>query len=358
QSAEEFANDIERFLDGLPILSRPITWIKQLKKWILLNKAVAMAVPIFILLFLWSALLIYKNIQHSKEELKQAANTFLQRVRDRSDIADKYLIRFQTATRTQAALAKFFLTQKILTKEPPLMASDFELDSLAPKDYAVSSDYQRKVSFLEPAFRLAPGVDPEKYQSLIQYLANIKFNFQTLHQSNLEFTWAYIALREGILLLYPGTDISLNFDPRLRLWYEQASKTEETVWIFPYEDAENQGMTLTCAVAIRDDQKNLLGVSGLDLTEITFKQQLLSFELPFPSTRAIYHPDGKCLLLKKDYSLPDINPLPLPSKGSSLLRFASYPQGSYVISYSWLDTLECFLVVVAQESDILIEQSF
>lgn len=353
QSAEEFAIDIERFLDGLPIFSRPVNWLKQIKKWALLNKTVSVTFPLFFLLFLWSLFLIYQNKQHSQEKLKQAANAFHQRIRDRADITDRYLMRFQTATRTQASLAKFFLTQKILSKEPALLSKDFEFDSIAPKDYTYSNLYQRKVSFTEPAFRFAPGVELEKYQSLLQYLANIKFHFQTLHQSDLEFTWAYIALKEGVLMLFPGTDVSLNFDPRQRPWYQQASQTEDTVWILPYEDAESQGMTLTCAVAIHDEQKNLLGVSGLDLTEITFKQQLLSFDLPFPSTRAIYQPNGKCLIIKKDYALPEMNPLPLPPKDSNTLRFASYPQGKYVISYCWLDTLECFLVVVSQESDIL-----
>lgn len=353
QRAEELARDVGRFLNGLPILARPAPLSFRLKKWAQQNKGLTISIPIFIFLFCWSLILFYQQAKTNRETREQAAQLFHQRIRDRADIIDKYLIRFQTATRTQAALAKFFLQQKILSKEPPLMAKDFEQEMLAPKDYQYSEVYRKKISLLEPAFRLAPGLDLAKHQDLMSALLNVKFNFHQLYQSGLEFRWAYLALKEGVLLLYPGTgDISNSFDPRQRPWYLQASQAEDLLWVLPYEDAEAQGMTLTCAVAIRDGN-NLLGVSCLDITEETIQKQLLSFRLPFSSERILYNSQGERVAFLKDSTFTPVNPFPLPPKDSNSLRFLKQGGESYVISYCWIDTLEWYFIVIARESDIL-----
>ncbi|MEZ5584567.1 MAG: hypothetical protein R3F37_19005 [Candidatus Competibacteraceae bacterium] len=80
--------------------------------------------------------------------------------------------------------------------------------------------------------------------------------------------WAYIALREGAVILYPGHEIDLpdGYDPRHSPWYRMAAGKNGKFWGNPHVDILGQGLLLSCAMSLYDETGQFLGVAGVDLT--------------------------------------------------------------------------------------------
>lgn len=375
QNAETFALDLERFLNGLPILARPETRMLRFRKWskkhkslvslggflaliffsssLLVHQKVLVLLSITLTLFFISLLLILQYIQLQREILYQASHLFFERIKDRAKIINEYLAQFKQATETLASLNLFFLQHETPTQRTPWIQNATDEFAKLPEDYKYSEPHQKQVSFQHPICFLAPEISQETVLPQMKSLLSLTDYFQSLTRTGLEFSFIYSAMESGFLLGYPGMPIEYpKFDPRKRSWYVQAQKSEGTVWVHPYPDAEDQGMTLSCATALRQKEK-CLGVVGIDITEDTFKKKFLRFPLLFPSFRGIYNLEGQILCAIYETQFPQLNPLPLPTPGESLVRFQHLYGEKFVICYSWVKTLDCFLVVAARESDIL-----
>jgi tetratricopeptide (TPR) repeat protein len=73
-SVEQFAADIRRYLDGLPVLAREGTWRYQASKWIARHKlgaAVTAALAVGLVAFIWSAAQTARERRRAEEQLRE-----------------------------------------------------------------------------------------------------------------------------------------------------------------------------------------------------------------------------------------------------------------------------------------------
>ena len=73
-------------------------------------------------------------------------------------------------------------------------------------------------------------------------------------------------------------DISSDLYPPARPWYEKALTSNGPIWTDPYVEATKATMTVTAAIAVRDDNDVLLGVVGLDVFLDDFRNDVLETE--------------------------------------------------------------------------------
>ena len=95
------------------------------------------------------------------------------------------------------------------------------------------------------------------------------------------FYWQYVALRDGLLSVYPGHGgYPTGFDPRLRTWYRLAVGGDGLAWSPPTLDAATRRLLLTVSMPVYDANGHIAGVTGIDvdilarLAELQGRQQL------------------------------------------------------------------------------------
>lgn len=121
----------------------------------------------------------------------------------------------------------------------------------------------------------------------------------------------------GILTRYKtlydgnGGDITAqteNFDAREREWYQKALESEQPVWSDIYPSAIDHSLLgITLSKALRDENNQLLGVWGLDLTLARVVNELTKAKPSENSTVALISDKGKVLASS--------NPLHSPQQG-------------------------------------------
>jgi len=154
-------------------------------------------------------------------------------------------------------------------------------DVLGESVHAVSSFYSGNASFTtrgvvaaedsvdgEMAFKytLAPGVSQDSVQEELAILSNAETVFTSKLSSNSEIRKIYIGTDSGIFLDCSNLRGNIEYDPRVRSWYQTAMEHPDTViWTDPYVAADGETTVITVAEAYRDAEGNLSGVIGVDI---------------------------------------------------------------------------------------------
>jgi len=73
-------------------------------------------------------------------------------------------------------------------------------------------------------------------------------------------------------------DIGHDLYPPVRPWYVKAEASDVPIWTDPYVEATADTMTVTSAMAVRDENGTVLGVVGLDIFLDDFRDDVLSAE--------------------------------------------------------------------------------
>ncbi|THB73548.1 MAG: HAMP domain-containing protein [Desulfobulbaceae bacterium] len=156
-------------------------------------------------------------------------------------------------------------------------AEDFDDPATAPVDIMESPIHEmygddgsiqmKKVSFMEPNFVLAPGVDHHTVQAQIDQLSSLTPTFRMiLNQFGEEIYWLYVGLEQGVHAAYPGHGgYPDKWDHRDRPWYQWAKSRGNVHWGPPIVDATTKRLILTASSAIFDREGVLAGVAGIDL---------------------------------------------------------------------------------------------
>lgn len=156
-----------------------------------------------------------------------------------------------------------------------------------PKSAVASKRYGRTVSYRHPSYWLAKEADvhgaagelarleeiDDRMRSLAvrtvdreQVNARPTFQADFLRQDNSAIQFAYIGLRSGMLLNFPGIGgFTPDYDPRERPWYRRAENTKLPSWGDPYVDVAGTGILVPCNVALHDEAGAFLGVAGIDI---------------------------------------------------------------------------------------------
>jgi len=156
----------------------------------------------------------------------------------------------------------------------------------APSDYGPMPVDGRRASLQEPAYSLPPTVSLEEVQESLLALYPLRDTFQgmffdfidqreteggealfALRNSKLPLRWAYVALANGLYVIYPGSrGLPSGYDARDRFWYADAVQGRgRLVWTAPYYGMHDGVLGFAALKAVTNDDGTLLGVVGVDI---------------------------------------------------------------------------------------------
>lgn len=165
-------------------------------------------------------------------------------------------------------------------------AADFDGGD-PPSSALESKRYGRTMSYRHPSYWLATDADVdgsaadlarlEEIDDRMRSLAvrtvarehvNARPSFQAdfLRQDTSAVQFAYIGLRSGLLLNFPGIGgFTEDYDPRKRPWYARSKDSKLATYGPPYVDVAGTGVLVPCNIALHDEKGAFLGVAGIDV---------------------------------------------------------------------------------------------
>lgn len=297
QTATELANDLRHFLRDEPIIALPDTRLRRLLRWIGRHRQATLHTLMGVLLVALSAIgwsfyqrsLALAEIQAHKERL----SGYLTSVSEQSNAIDRHLLFFEGLLEGLAGAVTQARLHGAASKEPFYLQEDYRTPRRSPPDLAAASRYRGKpISADYPVYIVAPGMPAANpaLREAMRRVAPLRHTFQHLFLGNSNppgsqlsptairqiigegegpLQWAYFALREGLLVVYPGQDaatLPADYDPRQRPWYRDAAGKIGKVWSSPYKDRLGQGLFLSCSTALLDEAGQVLGAAALDIS--------------------------------------------------------------------------------------------
>jgi len=76
----------------------------------------------------------------------------------------------------------------------------------------------------------------------------------------------YVATADKELYIVPEADLPDDFDPTTRVWYTNAVSKNDLIWTDPYLDAAVGNLVITVAIPVYDENNDILGVLGADIS--------------------------------------------------------------------------------------------
>ncbi len=110
------------------------------------------------------------------------------------------------------------------------------------------------------------------------------------------YTYATNAQGDATRLLRRGK----TYDPRTKLWYQQAIRKGQPVWSKVYRDSSKQQFKLTLSQPVYASNRQLIGVVGVDFTLVQLSAFLRSLRTQNFAALAIIDPDGQAIATSMD----------------------------------------------------------
>lgn len=295
RTVSELAGDLRRFIQGEPISALPDTWRRQLLRWIGRHRQATLLMLMGILLVALSTISwsfyqrtrVLAQTQAQKEQLSH----YLTSVAEQNHIIDRQFLFFEELLEGLATATVQARMNGAPSTESLYLASDFRTLGPAPPDLAPASQYQGKpISTAYPVYILWDDSPPGSVlRDTLRRVASLRHQFrrmfllsrneriphlppanahQIIGEEGVPLIWAYFALREGLLVVYPGhapTELPAGYDPRQHPWYRNAAGKNGKFWGNPYRDLLGQGLLLSCSMSLFDGTGQLLGVAGIDI---------------------------------------------------------------------------------------------
>ncbi|MBU5592465.1 chemotaxis protein [Clostridium sp. MSJ-4] len=222
--------------------------------------------------------------------------------------------------------------------------------SLSKIGQIINESYRGNMSSVE---YIAKSSDIKKINTSEEAKKDLKANLDNFIETHKDTTSIYLGKElDGSLISSLKEDLTLNYDARKRLWYQDAIKAGDNMAISkPYEDATTKEMVLTFSKAVKDDNGQLLGVLAADvkLSKITELVQAISIgkngyaTVIDESGRIIAHKDkavtgkGKDELpwIEKVMSFEDLAPSPIEVDGKNFIGFKTTDKasGSVIVAF-------------------------
>ncbi|MCC7413602.1 MAG: SpoIIE family protein phosphatase [Gammaproteobacteria bacterium] len=219
----------------------------------------------------------------ARDDLDQLVSSYALRIARERQILELLL-------RRQAREIEYVLAQPAGVERPAVFyAGDFDDPRRAPTTlrqdpgyFRVRADGSREalpVSFEQPVFRLAAGVDPATVADDIARLARLDGFYRSGRQRYGDWLhWRYVSLANGVHSSYPGHGgYPTDFEPRARDWYRAAQAADELVWTTPAIDATTREITVAASMPVRRNDGTFAGVAAID---VIVTRLLADYRLP------------------------------------------------------------------------------
>jgi sigma-B regulation protein RsbU (phosphoserine phosphatase) len=144
-----------------------------------------------------------------------------------------------------------------------------------PSPSEVKNGVAGGVYMLAPGVKMTGGVENE-----LRILSNAEYMFGAIFESNDLLNNTYLGTENGIFYRYSRSNLdNKGFDPRQRDWYTTAMKTpNQAIWLDTYLDV-NGDICVTCARAFTDENGEVSGVVGTDVTLGNLMGKILSLKI-------------------------------------------------------------------------------
>lgn len=137
--------------------------------------------------------------------------------------------------------------------------------------------------------------------------------FKSIKDSEAEVMYVYFGRADdGLMIIYPEEELPEGYDPRVRPWYQDASKAGKAVWTEPYRDAITGKWIVTYSIPVYY-QGELVGVIGLDVSISTLVEKANSIKLGQSGYVAVVNKDGVVLVHSKEEYVNKLNIFQDPS---------------------------------------------
>ena len=303
ETAEDFANDIRRYLRGEAVSARRDNLKQKVMRWMNYHRAAALNIVAYsvlasIFIVSWS---LYQQQQTEIAAQLQTQKTshFLSDVSIQAQIIDTQFLQFERILEGVASVAINLLEEGNPDPGKYYDHKDLTNPQTAPPDYARSAVNGFPISIGWHALKLAPGVEYEEVENLVRSINPLRHTFKrmilkshsvpiaaddnetatrVIRDEGLPLVWTYVGLKEGIFAEYPGhTGYPPEFDPRKRPWYVNSMKREgNACWMPPYIDVGGRGVLLPCTSKLYDNKGEFLGVAAVEMTLDYIRNELMS----------------------------------------------------------------------------------
>lgn len=311
QAVAELADDLRRFLRDEAVTALPDTWPQRLLRWIGHHRQATLKLLMGVLLVALSAIGwdFYQRFRSLAEiqAHKERLSVYLTSVANRSHTIDRHFLFFEELLEGLSSAVTQARLNGAASKESVYLLKDYRTQGLPPSDLAAASRYSgRPISTEYPVFIMAPYASAASpvLRDTMQRLAPVRRYFQRMFLLSRRFhnplttirspttdlhqiigeqrgplVWAYFALREGLMVVYPGqgsVDLPADYDPLQHPWYQDVAGKSGKFWGRPYRDRLGQGVLLSCSIPLLDGAGQLLGVAGIDVSLDYVIEQFMS----------------------------------------------------------------------------------
>jgi serine/threonine-protein kinase len=316
ESVAELAQDVERYLAGHAVLTRPDTPLQAIERWIALHRHQALLVGVGLvgLLFAGASLALWRQTQAERASAaREAALMHAQGVvaEGAHDLYDHLLV-YEGLVRALATAS-----EQALLHPPPDAALAYTEADFAAGDVPgmrPSERYGRPVNLEWPVFvgadrapeslaRVALLRHPLREAALSS--GGPETTLESVAADGVPLVYAFVGFETGVHLGWPGkAGYPEGYDPRARPWYTATVDAHGPHWHAPYTDALGMGTVLPCTMAVRDENDELLGVAGVEMTFERAARDLLQLDLDGVRSTWLLDEHGRVLV-----SDPPVEPL-------------------------------------------------
>jgi eukaryotic-like serine/threonine-protein kinase len=300
-SVTALADDLRRFLRGEAVLAKPDTSLQKVLRWVGRHRQTALG--LILGLFVLSSGTVIWSLYQQQQAMIQARvhektlSAFLINVAKRAQLIDSQFTGFEAMLARLAGVAVQLLEFGEPSRDPVFSYLDFFTPAKAPPDLTYSSFYKGPISTDWASFKLSPGISQSQLEPLMRTINPLRHTFRyialqsespaatllpakqarsLLLEKGVPLIWAYLGLKEGLLINYPGnTGYNPAYDARKRPWYSLSLEQKGPHWKPPYIDASGTGWVLPCTLPLRDSKGEFLGVAGVEMTLDFIKSQYL-----------------------------------------------------------------------------------
>lgn len=231
----------------------------------------------------------------------------------------------------------YMKAQSILTSEIEEITESlvYELSENISHDMKT---YRIPATIMSKSSNVITAYNHQGNSGLLQELANFIEEFPKV--SN-----AYIGFEDKGFHIYPEVELPADYDPTSRPWYQGVLETGEAVWTDPYQTATGDGLVLTFAVPVFDENNTskIIGVMALDIDITTLGEDMNNMTILDSGYPVVVDASGNTMTHKTAELIG--KPIPVPEITEAL---ESESEG--VIDYTFKGSKKLALFTTAEET--------
>ncbi|MGV8146715.1 MAG: methyl-accepting chemotaxis protein [Alkaliphilus sp.] len=125
--------------------------------------------------------------------------------------------------------------------------------------------------------------------------ATMLSGFKSFIDAHPHVLYVYIGTKDGDFHIYPEVELPADFDPRTRLWFEDAVSEGDLIWTKPYVDAASGNLIVSVAKPVYNGS-SFVGVISLDISLDKLQELVGAVQIGDTGTGALVSADGITLV--------------------------------------------------------------